>query len=183
MAAESATNGRAAMLARLVTDVRRHGLPPDPSLRQFADRLGTSHRMLAYYFSSLDGLLATVLATMRAQERETLASLAAGKSLREAVEAMWAYYTDEARAPEHRAFFYVFAQALREPAAYEDFLASLDAWVVITAGLADAEGRPEATAQLLVSGVRGLLMDRLTSADPGPIDAAFEYLLDALLAR
>jgi hypothetical protein len=35
--------------------------------------------------------------------------------------------------------------------------------------------------QLMVSAIRGLLMDRLTAPDPATVDAAFALLLDALL--
>src|SRR3954447_2871747 len=105
-------SGRERMLARLVKHVRAHGLPADTSLRRFADELGTSHRMLAYYFGSRDELLATVLTAMRSEEREAAVSAAESWSLRDAALAMWSYYTDSARAGEHQAFFYVFALAL-----------------------------------------------------------------------
>jgi AcrR family transcriptional regulator len=101
--------GRERMLARLVAHVRAHGLPADASLRRFADELGTSHRMLAYYFGSRDGLLAAVLTALRAEERQTLTATAENWSLRDAALAMWSYYTDPQQLPQHRAFFYVFS--------------------------------------------------------------------------
>jgi AcrR family transcriptional regulator len=178
-------SGRDQMLARLVAHVRAHGLPADCSLRKLAQELGTSHRMLAYYFSSLDGLLATVLSAMRTEDRQTLATTAENWGLRDAAMAMWSYYTDDGRSSEHRAFFYVFALALQHPEAYREFLASFDGWGALTADLAAAQGmdRAEAArlARLVVSSIRGLLMDRLTTSDPTASDAAFELLLDAVL--
>lgn len=163
-------NGRAAMLARLVAHVRAHGLPADTSLRQFARDLGTSHRMLAYYFGTREQLLATVLLTMRSQERDMVASTPA-----EVARAMWAYYTDDDRRPEHQAFFYVLAMALADPGAYREFLDSFRAWTALLPGLEPA------TAQLLVASIRGLLMERLVADHPETVDAAFELLVDQLI--
>ena len=174
--------GREVMLVRLVEYVRLHGLPSDPSLRKLADELGTSHRMLAYYFGSRERLLATVLATMRAEDRETLRATAKQWTLHDAVLAMWSYYTDPRQLPERRAFFYVLSLALEQPELFDEFLASFDAWVDVTTELAQAEGlEPQdaaRTAQLVVSSVRGLLMDRLASDSPERIDAAFDMLLE-----
>jgi AcrR family transcriptional regulator len=170
-------NGRGRMLRRLVAHVRENGLPADPSLRHFADQLGTSHRMLAYYFGSREQMLAAVLTAMRADEREALWSTAQAWTLRDATLAMWAYYTDPQRRHEHQAFFYVFSRALEQPEEFADFLSSLDAWVSVTTELALAEGLrgPAARrrAQLIVSTVRGLLIDRLASSSPELVDAAF----------
>ena len=173
------------MLARLVTHVRRNGLPAVPSLRYYAEQLETSHRMLAYYFGSSEQMLATVLAAMRTEEREALRTTASTWSLRDAALAMWSRYTDPARANEHQAFFYVLSRALEEPTAYEDFLGSLNAWVELTRELAEAEGddpgRAEQRAQLIVGTVRGLLIDRLVSPSPERVDAAFATFVDSLL--
>jgi AcrR family transcriptional regulator len=173
------------MLTRLVALVRADGLPADPSLRQFAERLGTSHRMLAYYFGSREGLLANVLSALRAEEREWLLSTAREWSVRDAALAMWSLYTDPARRPEHQAFFYVFSRALQQPELYGDFLASFDSWVGLTAQLALDEGEdPQSAqlrAQLIVSSIRGLLIDRLVSSEPERIDKAFGELLDVLI--
>ena len=173
------------MLARLVTHIRTHGLPADASLRRLAEELGTSHRMLAYYFGSRDGLLAAVLTAMRAEERQTLTSTAENWSPRDAALAMWSFYTDPAQVSEHKAFFYVFSLALQQPKTYAEFLASLDTWVTLTAELTAAQGlgrdQAAARAQLMVSAIRGLLMDRLTTSNRDRVDAAFTLLLNTLL--
>lgn len=177
--------GRDTMLDRLVAHVRRNGLPAEASLRRFAEEVGTSHRMLAYYFGSREGLLAAVLAAMRTEDREALYAAANAWDLRDATLAMWSYYTDPEQLPEHRAFFYVFSLALRQPEVFAEFLASFDTWVALTTDLARAEGlEPEDAArmaQLVVSAVRGLLMDRLASSAPERVDAAFALLLDRVL--
>jgi AcrR family transcriptional regulator len=177
--------GRDQMLAKVVAYVRDTGLPADSSLRQLAQELGTSHRMLTYYFGSRDGLLATVLTTMRAEEKQSLTCTAENWGLRDAALAMWSYYTAPQRESEHRAFFYVFSRALQQPESYAEFLASLEDWSALTAELGVAQGldpeRARQSAQLIVSAIRGLLMDRLTSTDPSQVDAAFALLLDAVL--
>lgn len=178
----AATAGRDTMLARLVAHVRENGISPDASLRKFADELGTSHRMLAYYFGSRERLVATVIATMRAEDREALRRTAEEWDLRDAALAMWSYYTNPQQLPERRAFFYVLSLALGQPELFADFLASVDAWVDVTTELAQAGGlEPQEaaqTAQLIVSAVRGLLMDRLAGNSPERVDAAFTLLLD-----
>jgi AcrR family transcriptional regulator len=183
--APTSSQGRDEMLTKLVAYVRANGFPADCSLRRLAQELGTSHRMLAYYFGSRDGLLATVLMAMRADEKKTLTSTAESWGLRDAALAMWSYYTDPDQLGEHRAFFYVFSRALQQPESYGDFLRSLESWSTLTAELGVAQGidpeRAGHLAQLIVSAVRGLLMDRLASADPARIDAAFALLLDDLL--
>lgn len=182
---DEAGTGRDQMLARLVAFVRANGLPADCSLRRLATEVDTSHRMLAYYFGSRDGLLATVLTALRAEERQTLTATAHNWSLRDAALAMWSYYTDPQQRREHDAFFYVFSLALQQPESYAEFLASLDSWATLTRELAIAEGMPadraRPAAQLVVSAIRGLLMDRLVATDPSSVDAAFHLLLDTLL--
>ena len=176
--------GRAQVLQRLVEHVRAYGLPAAPSLRYYAEELGTSHRMLAYYFGSREGMLATVLGALRADERESLWSTAQAWSLRDAAIAMWSHYTDPARRPEHQAFFYVFSRALSDPDEFTDFLASLHAWVDLTHELAVAEGddptHARRRAQLVVSTVRGLLIDRLVAPDTAAVDAAFQEFLTVM---
>jgi AcrR family transcriptional regulator len=183
----TASNGRDQMLARLVEHVRTDGLPADCSMRRFAQELGTSHRMLTYYFGSRDGLLAAVLTAMRAEDKLSLTSTAESWGLRDAALAMWSYYTAPGQDEAHRAFFYVFSLAMQQPDSYAEFLASLDNWTIVTAELGVAQGmeveRARQLAQLLVSAVRGLLMDRLASADPDRVDAAFALLLDAVLPQ
>jgi len=141
--------------------------------------------MLAYYFGTREALLATVLSALRAEEREALYSTARTWSLRDAALAMWAYYTDPDRRAEHQAFFYVYARALQQPELFTEFAASLNAWVDVTTELAVAEGDDDDTAarraQLLVSAVRGLLIDRLMSTTPERVDAAFDLLIESML--
>ena len=181
----TSASGRDEMLRRLVAHVRANGLTADCSLRQLAQELGTSHRMLAYYFGSRDGLLATVLTTMRAEDRQVVASTAHSWGLRDAALAMWSYFSDPARAQEHRAFFSVFPLALQDPPRYREFLDSLRDWSSLATELGIAEGlepqRAEQVATLLVGAVRGLLIDRLSSSEAERADAAFELLLDELL--
>lgn len=181
----SPITGRDRTLAQLVAMVRAQGLRPDASLRYIADELGTSHRMLTYYFGSRDGLLAAVLTAMRNEERALLTATAADWGLRDAALAMWSYYIDPRRLEELRAFFYVFSLALERPEVFADFLLSMDSWVTVVTDIGIAEGKSRADAraqgQLIVSAVRGLLMDRLSTTEPKPVDAAFLLLLDAVI--
>lgn len=185
MAAAGAESPRDQVLAQLVRHVRAHGLPPDASLRWFARELGTSHRMLTYWFGSRAGLLAALLETLRRGDQHELTEEQRPPDRRTAAAQLWAYYADAEREPEHRAFFYVFALALQEPEPFHSFLATLDTWVTLISDLGVAEGLPrdraETEAQLVVSGFRGLLLDLLATGHRDRVAAAFHALLDLVL--
>ena len=125
------------------------------------------------------------MSALRSDERRHLVSTAETWGLRDAALAMWSHYTSPSQVAEHQAFFYVFSLALQQPESYHEFLQSLEEWTTLTAELGVREGldpgHAQRLAQLLVSSIRGLLMDRLTSADTERVDAAFALLLEEVL--
>ncbi len=65
---------RESLLTDAVEHFAKNGIG-DASLRSIATSIGTSHRMLIYHFGSREGLLAEVVRTVEAQQRDLLASL------------------------------------------------------------------------------------------------------------
>ena len=77
------------LLAKVMDHVATHGLA-DASLREIADAVGTSHRMLIYHFGGRDGLVAAIVEAMEAQQRALLVTLRDGAaSPAEVVRAQW----------------------------------------------------------------------------------------------
>ena len=101
-------DARAELLDRVVADVAEHGLT-DRSLRDIAAAVGTSHRMLLYHFGSRQGLVAAIVQSVEAAQRQLLRQLAAETSDPSVlVMALW----DRVSAPELRPFVRLFFESL-----------------------------------------------------------------------
>ncbi|MDT7776648.1 MAG: hypothetical protein QOC67_5572, partial [Pseudonocardiales bacterium] len=87
----------------------------DLSLRQLADALGTSHRMLIYHFGSKEGLLTEVVRAVEAAQRELWSELVADPDLdpTERPRRLWQRVSDPAMEPFARLFFEIYGQALQ----------------------------------------------------------------------
>lgn len=172
-------------LSRITDHIVENGLD-DASMRRLAAVAGTSHRMLGYYFGSADGVLGGVLQQLRARERRTL--FAAATSRRDAMELAWRYYTSPQRILEMQIFYLLAGKAVRAPDSYSSFLDSIVSnWTEAMTQLGVSEGVPEQRAELearlLTASARGLLLDRLLTADTAVVDAAFTHLLDVVLGQ
>src|SRR3954466_2229959 len=69
-------SARDQLLARVVAFAAADGIA-GRSLREIAQGVGTSHRMLIYHFGSREGLLAAIVASIEAQQRAVLAEISA----------------------------------------------------------------------------------------------------------
>ena len=184
------SSSRTALVDRLVAHAAHHGLA-DQSLRELATAVGTSHRMLIYHFGSRAGVVAAVVERVEADQREALVALGADATdPREVVERQWAQLSDPAMAPFVRLFFEVTAQAMFGRPGTEGFLERLtEPWLTTGAEVADGLGGggtewpDETDLRLGVAVMRGLLLDAVTSGDPGPAGAALERFLDRFLER
>lgn len=163
--------GRQDLLADAVAYGREHGLA-GTTLRQLADAIGTSHRMLLYHFGSRDGLLAAVVGEVEAAERVAAAQLAAGaRSADEILERSWARLRDAARAGEERLFFELAAAAMQGTPGTERLRDDLvEPWLDLTTDAAE-----RAALRVDVAVMRGLLLDVLVTGDDEGVDAAFEH--------
>ncbi|WP_445186423.1 TetR/AcrR family transcriptional regulator [Pseudonocardia sp. Cha107L01] len=156
----------------------------DLSLRQLADALGTSHRMLIYHFGSKEGLLTEVVRAVEAAQRELWNELVADPDLdpTERPRRLWQRVSDPGMEPFARLFFEIYGQALqgREPAT--GLLdGDITAWLLPSVrSLVDSGVPPERAepmARLGVAVARGLLLDLLATGQRMAVNDAFELFL------
>ena len=166
------------LLAATVEHAMAHGIS-ELSLRQLAAALGSSHRMLVYYFGSKDELLVEVTKAVEAQQRASLEQLAAddGGDPEAQMLAMWRRLVDPALWPQERLFFELYGQALQgRPHATSLLHGVVEDWigpmtdVLVRQGVPRTKARAEARLALAVT--RGLLLDLLATGDRKGVNAA-----------
>jgi AcrR family transcriptional regulator len=168
-----ASDERDRLLAATVDYALEHGIG-DVSLRQLADAIGTSHRMLVYYFGSKDELLVEVTKAVEQEQRDGIALVIDGV---EDLGAQWRRLTDPSMWPQERLFFELYAQALQGHAHASALLDGVvDDWLEPLTALAIKEGVPKgrarADARLALAVTRGLLLDLLATGDRKGVNAA-----------
>src|SRR5690349_7878288 len=116
---------KAAILSAFVDYLLRSGWH-GASLRPAADALGTSPRMLVYYFGSKRRLLLAAIAEVRARERARFARdirrRRFGGSVAGNVWEMWRWFSGKAREPYLRLFYEVYARAASRPREFRAFV-------------------------------------------------------------
>lgn len=176
---------RAELLAKLVDYSRRHGLA-DMSLRPLAAAVGSSPRVLLYFFSSKEQLVREVVAASRREQVGLVeAELAADAQGGAVVDRLWRWLTDPANAHVERLFFESYALSLRDaPGPWEGYgAASVQEWLPHLRPVARRllpGTDPEAGATLLLGLMRGLLLDRLATGDGRRTTAAMEIFTHLL---
>lgn len=173
------TDARERLLVAAVDAAATHGLSA-LSLRQLAEHLGTSHRMLLFHFGTKEGLLLEIVRHMEAQQREFLVDLprtAGATSSSEQMMLLWDRLKQPAMWPFERLFFELYAQGLQgvEPGA-RLLAEAIEPWVATMAALLEAEGAPldvaRADARLALAVCRGALLDLVATGDIAGVDAA-----------
>jgi len=170
---------RQQLLDALIDDFARGGIG-DRSLREIAEAVGTSHRMLLHHFGSRDELILTIVDEVERRQMSTLPD--ADTAPADAMAAMWADVRRPELRPFERLFFECYARgaqgeqpyARMVPAAVESWLAEVDAK---TAGQADP-----AFVRLGLAVIRGLLLDLVATEDDGGVDAAAAAFVELLRA-
>lgn len=174
---------RARTLAKAADYVLEHGLE-GLSLRPLASALGTSTRMLLYDFESKERLVDEVLAEIRTRLAGLLAQLQTGGDESATLAGIWDWVSAAERVPFMRVFFETHVHALAHPEAHaERGRPMIDDWLRFLESRWEPEPLDPATATLFVAVIRGLLLDRLTAADPERVDAALARFTDLLESR
>ncbi|MER5604245.1 TetR/AcrR family transcriptional regulator [Streptomyces sp. NPDC002265] len=182
---------RRILLDQIREYVMRHGLA-DLSLRPLARELGTSDRMLLYYFGTKERMVAEALAVNEARPLLRFQDLRAAASppedpaaLRRLLEEMWRRF----KAPAVRRTFPLYLEIMvanvLHPGRYEPLTRdNLRQWTDLFTAFFGNWGMPapraRAEATLLVDAVFGLLMAHLADDREDQADAAFRVLLDRL---
>jgi AcrR family transcriptional regulator len=176
---EAATNDsrrRTELLDRLLEYSASHGLS-EASLRPLAAAVGSSPRMLLYFFGSKEELLREVHGHARRIQLELLADTLYGHATRvEAMRALWDWVSDPAHHDLVRFFFESYARSLHDRGgAWSGFgERSVREWLPPMRTAMDCT---DAEASLLLAVVRGLLLDLLATGDKQRVDAAFALAL------
>nr|WSX53414.1 TetR/AcrR family transcriptional regulator [Streptomyces sp. NBC_00974] len=182
---------RADLLRRVRQYVTENGLA-DLSLRPLAKALGTSDRMLLYYFGSKEQLVAQALAQDERRPllvlRQVLDTAGAPRDpadMRDLLVDVWRQFT----APERRDIlpvtFEVMTASVLNPSRYGPVMRDLLAeWRGLLARALTGLGMPDeaadAEANLLVDTFLGLLHAPLADGDWARATEAFQTLLDRL---
>ncbi|WP_280420973.1 TetR/AcrR family transcriptional regulator [Nocardia carnea] len=172
---------RAELLDAVVRYIAEHGLA-DLSLRPLAAALGTSSRMLIYYFGTKEELLVQALATHRPDLTTVFAEINDAGALRER---LWDFYRSNAAGPEavsNTVMLQVLGAACAPSGPYARY--ADEAIAAFTSALTTrlrelvSVDDPEVVATLLISGLRGILQDRLITGDTERTDRAARRLID-----
>ena len=171
---------RAELLEKLIEAAGTGGIG-SRSLRDIAEAVGTSHRMLLHHFGSRDELLLAIVEEVERRQMTTLAQLPADPGA--AFSAMWADLRRPAQRPFERLFFECYARAAQGeepfaamvPAAVEGWLDAVDE---VSGGAVDP-----AFARLGLAVSRGLLLDLVATSDDAGVDAAAAAFAELLARR
>lgn len=174
------------LLDAVVGYLTSHGVA-DASLRPLAEAVGSSPRVLLYYFGSKEALIARALARLRERQRAAYAQmkLAATANPREACLAIWRHLSAPASEPLFRMFFQAYSMGLQDPERFQEFLrTAIEDWLEFLSAPLLARGHPAALARayatVVLAGFRGFMLDYCASRDRARADAAVEMWLDAL---
>jgi AcrR family transcriptional regulator len=156
---------RRQLLEKLVDEFAAGGVG-DRSLRDVAEAVGTSHRMLLHHFGSRNDLLVAIVEEVERRQMTVVADLPTSPA--EQFAAMWA----DVRRPElrqfERLFFECYSRAANGERPFVRMVpGAVDDWLALTEGLAEP-----AAARLGLAVIRGLLLDLVATGDEAGVDAA-----------
>ena len=150
------------------------------SLREVADAVGTSHRMLLHHFGSRDELLLAIVEEVEARQVATLEQLPDDPAA--AVAAMWADLRRPELRPFERLFFECYARGAQGEEPFTRLIpAAVDGWLAEVDRRADGPVDP-ALVRLGLAVTRGLLLDLVATGDEAAVDAAAAAFVDLLRA-
>src|SRR6266567_179102 len=174
------------LLDAIVGHLTKHGVA-ELSLRPLAKAVGSSPRVLLYYFGSKEELVVKALARLRERQSETYGKMkeASFASPSAACRAIWKHMSAPDYEPLFRLFFEAYSLGLRHPQEFADFLhTAVEDWLKFLAaplsrqGYAQSEARAFAT--IVLAGFRGFMLDYCASRDRDRLDRAVELWLDSL---
>jgi len=181
---------RAELLQALIEYSAEHGLS-DVSLRPLAAAVGSSPRMLLYFFGSKEGLIREVLLRTRENQFELVEQwLQQATTPAERIERLWQWLADPEHAGLERLFFESYARSLPTntgpwagfgPASVSGWLPVIDRLLSTTAR--ESRRASDAMPTLVLASLRGLLLDLLATGDRERTGRAFEALADILRQR
>jgi AcrR family transcriptional regulator len=171
---------RRELLNELIDAFARGGIGGRP-LREVANAVGTSHRMLLHYFGSRDELLLAIVEEIERRQATTVADLPDDPAA--AFAAMWADLRRPELRPFERLFFECYSRAAQGEEPFTPLLpAAVDGWLAEVDRRTD--GRADrALTRLALAVTRGLLLDLVATGDEAGVDAAAAHFAGLLRRR
>jgi AcrR family transcriptional regulator len=176
---------RAELLDRAVDYVCRNGLA-ELSLRPLAKAVGSSPRVLLYYFRSKEALVVEIVQRGRVRQREMMRDLKlTGLAPREVARTLWREWSKPEWEALTRLSFEVYSLALSDRSRFPGFLdSSVSDWLNALEFCTTLPGKTRAHSQalgtLLIAGFRGFLLDLLATHDRARVNRAVELWLEAV---
>ncbi|MBV8531260.1 MAG: TetR/AcrR family transcriptional regulator [Candidatus Eremiobacteraeota bacterium] len=176
---------RAELLDRAVDYVCRHGLA-ELSLRPLAKAVGSSPRVLLYYFGSKEELVVEIVRHGRARQRVMMAHLKlTDLSPRSVARTLWREWSKPEWEALTRLSFETYTLALQDRLRFPGFLESsvnewLEALEVCTTLPGYTRDDARALGTLLIAGFRGFLLDLFATHDRRRVDRAVDLWLSLL---
>lgn len=173
---------RSDLLDAVVDYVCENGVA-DLSLRPLAQAVGSSPRVLLYYFTSKEDLVTEVLEHAGARQRALFERLRTQDlSPFDVCAEIWRIMSAPAAEPIFRLFFEVYGLALQDRRRFARFLKYVvEPWLefisepLIAAGEARDDARAYAT--IVIAGFRGFLLDLCATRDRARVNKAVELWL------
>ncbi|GAA1458499.1 hypothetical protein GCM10009619_16000 [Williamsia maris] len=177
---------RAELLRAVVGYLEDNGVS-DLSLAPMAEALGTSKRMLLYYFGDRGGLLSQALDAARPDAGEIFADVTTEEEFVAAGRTLWRAITRGEQRRSVKMMLQVLSLASTDPDTYQQYARmTVEVMLGPIAAALVALGHPRADARvratLVVSGLRGLCQDGLVTAQRTRVDAAAELVIAAAVA-
>ena len=165
-------DARTALLEKIIDEVALNGLA-DRSLRDIADAVGSSHRMLLYHFESRAGLVAAIVTRVESNQRDALIALATETDdPADLIRRLW----ERVSAPDLRPFVRLFYECV----ALTGGDGLTDPWLATGADVAEsiAAGTDSDLLRLGVAVTRGLLIDVLATGEVAPATRSLERFIE-----
>lgn len=179
---------RDALLDRIVDYVHEHGVG-DISLRPLARAVGSSPRVLLYYFKSKEDLIVEVIARARERQRRLFERVRAQENdtAIDVCRSVWSIMSAPKAEPAFRLFFEIYGLALNDPKRYAEFLRNAVAdWLSYIErpylGMGYSREESRAIATIVLAGYRGFMLDLCATHDRRRVDRAVDIWLQTLSA-
>jgi AcrR family transcriptional regulator len=161
----------------------QHGLS-DLSLRPLAKAVGSSPRVLLYYFGSKEKMVMEIVKEIRQQQRSAFGQVNEATFAAEC-QIIWKRMTARDSEPLFRLYFEIYGMALRHPKRYRSFLRdTVEDWLGLIAdplcGEGHELGESRAFASIVLAGLRGFMLDYCTTHDRRRLDRAVALWLSSL---
>jgi len=170
---------RAELLDALI-DAFANGGIGGRSLREIAEAVGTSHRMLLHYFVSRDEMMLSIVEEVERRQTAMFDDLPSDPAV--AFATMWADLRRPEVRPFERLFFECYARAANGEEPFARLVpAAVDGWLEVVDEAASGHV-DRASARLGLAVTRGLLLDLVATGDENGVDAAAARFA-SLLAR